>query len=565
MPDGAPNDAASAPPRSLAIGERAPPSLDGGDFRALLEQAGAAHDAEVERLRLEARALWRELLAARQRLGGDLVCGEDLAARGASLACSGGLACSGDALPERRSGSEDASLERRSDGGCREMRNGLGTASQTTALSSQSHLTGQSLQAKAPAGLMSRNRPIRENEIARRGRLWGLVTAPAFEAAVSVVIILNSVTLALEAQYNSFSLATRIGHRSAAGESAEVWPLGEDFFLVLSWAFGLIFTLELAAKIAGLRLDFFKDPWNWLDAVIVIVWLISASTPITLNVQVLRVARIARVIRLVRILKFMKGAHSDGLFMMTTALSGSLWTTGWCFLFLLVLHCVLALAFYQIIYETYFNNNSSTAQEEAQMYEYFGSFSRTFLTMFEITFGNFIAPIRILVECVDEGFVVYAVVHKIVLGFAVIGVLNAVFIQETFKVAQLDDNLMVRQQRRKAEHHTKKMQALFREADTDGNGTLDLDEWMTICQDEWVMMWLSCQDIKVDEAQDLFQMIDDGDGRLTAEEVVKGTASLRGTSAMMKLLSTARGIKNSVSDIRAELLFSQLPVAAERM
>ncbi|CAK0867205.1 unnamed protein product [Prorocentrum cordatum] len=185
--------------------------------------------------------------------------------------------------------------------------------------------------------------------------------------------------------------------------------------------------------------------------------------------------------------------------------------------------------------------------------------------MFEITRSFHRPPIRILVKCVDEGFVVYAVVHKAVLGFAVIGALYAVFIPEAFKVAQLSDNIMVRQQWRKAEHHTKNMQALFREADTDGNGTLDMDEWMTICQDEWVKMWLSCQDVKVDEAQVLFQMIDDGGGRLSAEEVVKGTASLRGESAMMKLLSTARGISNSVSDIRAELLFSQLSVAAERM
>merc|ERR1719382_1650184 len=109
------------------------------------------------------------------------------------------------------------------------------------------------------------------------------------------------------------------------------------------------------------------------------------------------------------------------------------------------------------------------------------------------------------------------------------------------------------------------MTELFEEADLDGNGTLDMDEWMTVCQDEWVQAWLASQDLKAEDARSLFELIDDGDGRLTAEEIVKGTSSLKGTSATMKVIAMVHRIHNSVKDIRSELLFSQPDVAAERM
>merc|ERR1719188_1748306 len=109
------------------------------------------------------------------------------------------------------------------------------------------------------------------------------------------------------------------------------------------------------------------------------------------------------------------------------------------------------------------------------------------------------------------------------------------------------------------------MTLLFEEADVDGNGSLDIDEWLAICKDEWVQVWLACQDIKAEDARSLFELIDDGNGRLTAEEIVKGTSSLKGASATMKIIAMVYRVQDYVKDIRAELLFSQPSVAAERM
>mmetsp|Transcript_23407 Transcript_23407/g.61746 ORF Transcript_23407/g.61746 Transcript_23407/m.61746 type:complete len:120 (+) Transcript_23407:2-361(+) len=108
------------------------------------------------------------------------------------------------------------------------------------------------------------------------------------------------------------------------------------------------------------------------------------------------------------------------------------------------------------------------------------------------------------------------------------------------------------------------MQRLFMDADLDGNGSVDLGEWLSICNDSWVQVWLRAQDIMSKDASLLFELLDDGDGKLTADELIHGMASLKGVSAVMQVLATMSGVSKRVNEIRADMLFTQLPVAAER-
>ena len=49
-----------------------------------------------------------------------------------------------------------------------------------------------------------------------------------------------------------------------------------------------------------------------------------------------------------------------------------------------------------------------------------------------------------------EYYGIFSVAYKLVIGFAAVGIINAVFMQETFKVAASDDKLMMRQKARSA-------------------------------------------------------------------------------------------------------------------
>ena len=116
-----------------------------------------------------------------------------------------------------------------------------------------------------------------------RARLRRFVDAPAFQRFVIVVIIANAVDL---------GVVTSVGPHAPGAGVARAF----DSVAVA------IFTVEMVLKLAAYRRDFFRDPWNLFDLVIVAV----ALVPVTETFSVLRALRILRALRLVSALPSMR-------------------------------------------------------------------------------------------------------------------------------------------------------------------------------------------------------------------------------------------------------------------
>lgn len=179
-------------------------------------------------------------------------------------------------------------------------------------------------------------------------------------------------------------------------------------------------------------------------------------------------------------------------------------------------------------------STAAPEDEKLEVFKYYGSFARTMLTMFEILLGNFMLPCRALVEKVSEWWMVFFLWHRVVIGFSVLTVISGVFIQETFQVAAKDDHSMIIRMEREASNHIFKMSELFRNADTDGNGFLDLDEWTAIMDDEVVKKWLVSMGLDFEDARTLFKLIGGGN-EITAEELIRGAARLKGQARSIDL------------------------------
>merc|ERR1719172_428822 len=108
---------------------------------------------------------------------------------------------------------------------------------------------------------------------------------------------------------------------------------------------------------------------------------------------------------------------------------------------------MLALLLTQILFE-YLNDESISLDDRRAVFEYFGTFSRAMLSMFEITLANWPPVCRLLSENVSEYFMFFAVCHKLTIGLAVVGVINGVFMQETFKIASSGDGNIMREKER---------------------------------------------------------------------------------------------------------------------
>ena len=371
------------------------------------------------------------------------------------------------------------------------------------------------------------------------GRLHpaALVRSAYFETVFCVLIVLNMLVMSFEVQYQGLDTGQRIGFTGYTVAAKDVWPGADDVFRASEWFFGVIFAVEIIIRAVGWGPKKFPwDFWNWFDAGMVALWVLSETWFQSMDERIIRLARTARLFRLVRVIRMIHGF--DSLYLMMTAMKGSVAVLFWSFILLLVAQIMIAFLLNQVLSATYLLDENYSTTDRQEVFAYFGTCSRAILSMFELTLGNWPVIARILQDKVSEWYFVFSIAHKVTIGFAVIGVINGVFMQETFKVAGSDDKIMMRQRDREKKLHTKKMKRLFEHADESGDGILDMEEFIQVLENPSVRTWLAAQDLSINSneaAANLFRLLDDGDAALTAMELVEGVARLKGPAKSMDL------------------------------
>jgi hypothetical protein len=197
--------------------------------------------------------------------------------------------------------------------------------------------------------------------------------------------------------------------------------------------------------------------------------------------------------------------------------------------------------------ESHFTNPSAAKREE--IFQYYGTFTRSFLSMFEVTMGNWVPICRLLMEHVSEWLALAFLIYRCVVGFAVLNVIRGVFLHETFKVAQSDDEIMIMQRERAVRKHTQNMELFFEEADTDGDGAIRLEEFKEMVADRRVQMWLSAMEIEVRDVEMTFDLLDDGDGCVSVASLIHGFARIKGAARGLEMDAMHRAIRRIESQV----------------
>jgi len=391
-------------------------------------------------------------------------------------------------------------------------------------------------------------------------RIKRLVQSDAFEATFSFLIAFNALLMAFEAQYYSVSVGVSLGYLPADTVTDLAWA--EAIFTFFGWFFGICFAVEIILRLVGLRARFACDLWNWLDLAIVLLWVVGRlEDNIPVNPQLIRLARLAKLIRLVRLVKRLQGL--DALFLMTTSLKGSASILAWTCVLLFVVLLLNALLLNQVLGEFYLTNERFPESERKEVYRYFGSFTTSIFSMFELTLANWAPISRKLYENVSEWFIVITIFHKLVIGFAVVGVINGVFMQETFEVAHHDDEIMLRRGRHAALVHAEKMRRLVATTDNTGNSELDRAAFRGIFDDPGLKAWLATMDLVPLQPDVLFEMMADGKSVVTVDDLIRGMAAYKGTAKNLDLHTLMHEHRRLQATVDRRLPGPGQPTAAE--
>lgn len=122
---------------------------------------------------------------------------------------------------------------------------------------------------------MNQHKPTSQRAESRL-RLAFWVETPRVQYSIVALIVINAITLGLETS------PTVMAHAGS-------WLLALDNFVLG------VFVVEISIKLYAHRWNFFHDPWNVFDFIIIAIALIPASGPLA----VLRALRILRVLRLI--------------------------------------------------------------------------------------------------------------------------------------------------------------------------------------------------------------------------------------------------------------------------
>jgi hypothetical protein len=299
--------------------------------------------------------------------------------------------------------------------------------------------------------------------------------------------------------------------------------------VVMEHMFVVFFLTELGLRLARHSWAWLFNTWNSVDVMIILVTGVLTSWILApLNVDggilaqggALRILRLVRLIRSVRIFPLF-----SSLWMLVSGIISSLNLLFWAFILLGFLHFIFAIAVLDVIAK------SDTFQSDEQVQRYFGSLSAGMLTLFQtMTFdswGDKVFPI--LFGMPGAGMLIFTLFIG-VCGIVLSNILVAIVVFKAMNAKECDEEAKAFWMKVSQQSKQQELLKIFKSMDEDGNGELDREEFLDILGDVSFMTKMRQLDIDLAELPDVFDILDDGDGRLTAFEFCSGLQRMQGTA-----------------------------------
>ncbi|CAE7746412.1 Scn11a [Symbiodinium pilosum] len=342
---------------------------------------------------------------------------------------------------------------------------------------------------------------------------------------VVALLLLNILLMASQLQYHGYKIGYMIGIYSEPAE--QYWPHFEEIFFICDFIFALLFTVEMLIRLCHIRCLAFCKQWlNWIDVIVVISsWVELLATALPISPTFLRMLRLGKLLRALRVVKMSRILES--LQLLLKCISASVKILFWSLVLLMIIQCSAGMTISYMVSD-FMTDPDIDEERKFQVFRYYGTFSKTLLTMFEVLFANWAPACRVLMDNVAEWYSSVFIVYRCFIGFAVLNVVTAVFVQSTMKVAQADEEFVAAEKQRAQEAYRHKLTNFFKQVDSSGDGKLDFKEFTDLLENPKLQVWLAQLDIETTDLKGLFQMLDDGDGEISLEEFETGLMRMKG-------------------------------------
>mmetsp|Transcript_25263 Transcript_25263/g.72743 ORF Transcript_25263/g.72743 Transcript_25263/m.72743 type:complete len:567 (-) Transcript_25263:119-1819(-) len=357
-----------------------------------------------------------------------------------------------------------------------------------------------------------------------------------FEAVVGTMLIANAMLIGAEANYNA---------KGGIPDSFRAWDI---FFCVF-------FCIELGLRLFAFRWSFFatRDWWNHFDALLVLLQVadecaasqMGPNSPGLGDISVLRLAKILRLFRILRFLRLIRFVSE--LRKVMYLVIGSIMSFVWTGILLLLLLYTLGVFFTQIVADYAVSGNLTSEQmsNDQALKKFFGSTFTSLATLYKAITGGF-DWIEVSHPLEDNVSPFMGFAFAMYTAFAVLVLLNlvtGVFVDGALKVSRSDKEIEL----------LEKAYSLFACGDEDSPGEISWDKFRTCLSSEEAARFFEALEISQALAEDLFQLIDQGQGTLTLEELVAGGLMLQGPAKAIDVAGLSRYVQAALAAIQADI------------
>eukprot|EP00913_Durusdinium_trenchii_P025508 g23943.t1 len=230
----------------------------------------------------------------------------------------------------------------------------------------------------------------------------------------------------------------------------KLYPWADGLFWYSDIFFAAVFSLEILIRLVVIGRAFWCHILNWIDFLVVSAsWIefFAEALPFspTLFLRMVRLGKLLRALRVIRLSRVLESLH--------------LLLKLCCMVLLIIIqYCAGMTISYMLSDYMSDASRGSLQQRQENIKTLYGdsqavSQPRTALTMFEVLFANWAPACRVLVDNVSEWYSIAFILYRhfswdrvgrirCCVGFAVLNVVNAVFVQSTMRVASVDEELV---------------------------------------------------------------------------------------------------------------------------
>jgi len=426
--------------------------------------------------------------------------------------------------------------------------------------------------------------------------LRGVVGRPWFETLIAIVILANCVTMGFEVEL-------------LLGRAQFYKPAKK----VLDNFFAVVFLVELFMRIAvvgwrsyipGCGVQKSISVWNLLEAIVVVMSCITAWLP-GLGEGALELVTVLRALRLMRVARIVSRVRLfHEVWLLLRGLAGSMRVLFWTVVVIFIITYMFAVfgvvlisvdvetAYNEMVFEreqamknfTGYTDCSAAAgdaldwtekhtkfDEVAILYHSTRGIWQWIFTLLQVlTLDSWMSLARPMQDIVEFSWVFFYLYIALVV-FVLMNLVTAIIVDNALRRSREDEKEVRQQKKKEQKKAEKRCKRLFESIDEDGDECLTVEELKNACEDPWLSRQLQVLDITSDNAEEVFKMMDTGDGILTLDEFFEGTQRMQGAAEgrdMVRVLAItqrlARAVKANVMEAQGMSSASLSPATPRR-